>query len=250
MTTQSYGNKIIEGQTMTINLGELKRKRRQPDARKIKKHSDFADRTANKLIVGGTRERTDTGFVVPGYRGKTFETYYETMLAGTSTSTYRHEKKDRTIRVLSGVLFVLASNGGEDTERRAIAGDEIAIDRGTSFRLATSIEPVSMFVCQSAKYAATLELVTDSTLNSKPIPENLLQEPTLGQRISQIDPSQAPTLRKGSKAKEQLVAMHAGRKGGATTIDEPIPGRVGDVSASHGVSPRPSGGKFSEEGAG
>lgn len=235
---------------MTVNLGELKRRRRQPDVRNIKKHSDFADRTANKLIVGGTRERTDTGFVVPGYIGKTFETFYETMLAGTSTATYRHEKKDRTIRVLSGVLFVLASNGGEETQRRAIAGDEIAIERGTAFRLATSKEQVSMFVCQSTKYTAALELVTDSTLNSKPVPDHLLQEPTLGQRISQIDPSQAPTKRRGSKAKEQLAAMRSGRKGGATTFDEPIPGRDGDVSVSHGVSPRPSGGKFSEEGAG
>lgn len=235
---------------MTVNLGELKRRRRQPNVQTIKKHSDIANRSANNLIVGGTRERTETGFVVPGYVGKNFETYYEMMLAGTSTATYRHEKKDRSIRVLSGVLFILASDGTVETERRAIAGDEIAIERGTSFRLATSKEPVSMFVCQSPKYTAALELVTDSTLNSRPVPENLLQEPTLSQRISQIDPSKAPTKRRGSKAKQQLMAQKAGRKGGAATFDEPIPGRVGDVAVSHGVSPRPTGGKFSEEGAG
>ena len=250
MTMQSYGNKIIEGQTMTVNLGELKRRRRQPNVQTIKKHSDIASRSANNLIVGGTRERTDTGFVVPGYVGKTFETYYENMLAGTSTATYRHEKKDRTIRVLSGVLFVLANNGEEETQRRAIAGDEIAIERGTSFRLATSKEPVSMFVCQSAKYSAALELVTDSTLNSKPVPDHLLQEPTLGQRVAQIDPSKAPTRRRGSKAKKQLQAQKARRKGGNPVLDEPIPGRLGDVAVTQGINPRPSGGRFSEEDAG
>ncbi len=86
---------------MTTNLGDLKRKRRQPDPRKIKKHSDIMRRTASSLVVGGGRERTETGFRVPGFQGKTFETYFETMLAGTSTPDYKHEKKDRTIRVLS-----------------------------------------------------------------------------------------------------------------------------------------------------
>jgi mannose-6-phosphate isomerase-like protein (cupin superfamily) len=188
---------------------------------------------------------------VPGYVGKTFETYYETMLAGTSTSTYRHEKKDRSIRVLSGVLFVLAERGGEETQRRAIAGDEIVIERGTAYRLSTSKEPADMFVCQSPKYAAALELVTDSTLTSRPVPENLLQEPTLTQRIANIDPSRGPTKRRGSKAKQQQAAIQKNRKSGAeSSPNDPIPGRLGDVATTEGVSPRPSGGRFSEEGAG
>jgi len=70
---------------MATNLGDLKRKRRQPDPRKIKKHSDIMRRTSASATVGGTREKTETGFVVSGFKGKTFETYYETMLAGTSS---------------------------------------------------------------------------------------------------------------------------------------------------------------------
>jgi len=46
------------------------------------------------------------------------------------------------------------------------------------------------------------------------------------------------------------MAQQAGRKGGATTFDEPIPGRAGDVSTTHGTNPQPSKGKFTEEGAG
>ena len=55
---------------MKTNLGELKRRRRQPDPRKIKKHSDIVRRRAGNVLMGGSRERTDTGFIVRGFQGK------------------------------------------------------------------------------------------------------------------------------------------------------------------------------------
>jgi hypothetical protein len=229
---------------MTTNLGELKRRRRQPDPRKIKKHSDIMLRTASSLIVGGERERTETGFRVPGFQGKTFETYFETMLAGTSTPDFKHEKKDRTIRILSGSLFVLKDEGNGETQRTARAGDEIAFERGTTYRLATSKESVEFFVCQSAKYAATLDTISDSAFVTKEVPDSMLEDQSLVGRMYK-GTGQGQTRRRGSKAKEQQMAMN--RKTTAI-IDEPIPGREGAPTAQ--VNPGPSHGKFSAEGAG
>lgn len=230
-----------------MDIANMKRKRRQPDVRKIKKHSDIMRRQGNHVVVGGAREKTDTGYVVPGFRGKTFETYYETMLAGTSSATYKHEKKDKTLRILSGDLFVLTKDENGENQQRAIAGDEIVLERGTEYRLATSKENVEFFVCQSAKYNAAVQLVTDSSLVARDVSPALLQEPTMQQRISRTRPQDTPTKRRGSKAKKQLMAQRSGRKT-AQIIEEPIPGRAGQVEA--GVSPRPSLGKFSEDGAG
>jgi len=237
---------------MATNLGELKRKRRQPDVRTIKKHSDIMRRRGSRATVGGTREKTNTGYEVRGFQGKTFETYFETMLAGTSTATLRHEKKDRTIRILSGVLYVLTEisedGKGLQNQTKAIPGDEVVFERGTAYRLATSKEDVEFFVCQSAKYAATLEIVDGSSLTSREIDPRLLAEPLAHQRLGG---NEGRTLRRGSKAKQQLAAQRAGRGGPAIT--EPIPGREGTVApppdaatASYGTNPQPTGGKFSD----
>lgn len=229
---------------MTTNLGELKRKRRQPDPRKIKKHSDIMRQTASSLLVGGSRERTETGFIVPGFQGKTFETYFETMLAGTSTPDFKHEKKDRTIRILSGSLFVLKDEGNGETQRTARAGDEISFERGTTYRLATSKENVEFFVCQSAKYAATLDIISDSAFVTKEVPDSMLEDQSLVGRMYKST-GQGQSRRRGSKAKQQQMAAQGKT---VAIIDEPIPGRQGAVTAQ--VNPGPSHGQFDKEGAG
>jgi hypothetical protein len=189
---------------------------------------------------------------VSGYVGKTFETYYETMLGSTSTASLRHDKKDRTVRIITGSLFVLIQK--EDapaTQQRAYAGDEIILERGNTYRLATSKENCEFFVCQSAKYAATLEVVDDTSLTTKEINESLLQEPTLSQIVSQSKPSDGQTRRRGSKAKQQLMAAQRGRNSAQVqnaAPSDPVPGRAGAIEP--GVSPKPSRGRFSEEGAG
>jgi mannose-6-phosphate isomerase-like protein (cupin superfamily) len=230
-----------------MDIANMKRKRRQPDVRKIKKHSDIMRAQRGNVVVGGAREKTDTGYVVPGYKGKTFETYFESMLAGSSTATYKHEKKDKTIRIISGDLFVLTKTDGVEKQQRAIAGDEVVLERGTEYRLATSKEDVEFFVVQSAKYNAAIEIVSESSLVARDVSPELLETPTMQHRINRTRPQDVGTRRRGSKAKQQLMAQRGGRKV-AQVIDEPIPGRVGAVEP--GVSPRPSLGKFSEEDAG
>jgi len=237
---------------MATNMTDLKRRRRQPDVRTIKKHSDIMRRTSGSLVVGGAREKTPTGLVVPGYVGKTFETYYETMLAGTSTASVLHAKKDRTLRILSGTLFILSQKGDEpDVQQKAYAGDEIVLERGTTYRLATSKEDVEFFVCQSAKYAATLEVVDGSSLTTQEINPYLLEEPTHQQRATQSAPRDGQSRRRGSKAKQQLLAQKRGRNSAQvqnSAPNAPIPGRAGAIE--QGVSPKPSRGRFSDEGAG
>lgn len=231
---------------MATNLTDLKRKRRQPDVRKIKKHSDIMRRHSGNVLVGGARERTETGFIVPGYRGKNFETYFETMLAGTATATLYHEKKDRVLRVISGSFFVIIEKDGEQKQSRAIPGDELVFERGTSYRLATAGEDIEFFVVQSPKYAATLEVSGQPVISD--VPSHLLQAPTQSQRLNPNLPKAGPG-RRGSKAKQQLAKQAATRRSAPASTNEPIPGREGHPVADHapaatlGVSPQPSMGK-------
>lgn len=228
-------------------LGNLKTKRRVPNPRTIKKHSDIVRRDNTRLIVGGSREKTETGYIAKGFLGKSFETSFETMLARTATAVLCHPKKDKVIRIISGILFVITKIDGHETQQRFIAGDEIVLERGTTYRLSTAQEDVDMFVANSAKYDIALEVIDSSSLVTQEISPNLLEEPTIHQRIASSRPHEAISLRKGSKAKEQLLAQRTNRKQVQPLVPEPVPGRQG---AMVGKNPRPTAGKFSEDGAG
>ena len=232
---------------MSTKLGNLKRKRRQPEAKKIKKHSDYVNQYSPRVQVGGPREKTDTGYRIEGFSGKSFETYFENMLAGTSGSVLKHEKKDKTVRVLSGILFVSKNDGKITSQIKAIPGDEIILERGTSYRLSTGNEPASFFVCQNAKYSATLEVVVDTTVIGT-VSEELLKEPSPEERLRRSLPHTVGTSRKGSKAKEQLAAVRAARERSRPVQAEKQAEAVSH--ATYGTNPRPGMGNFSAEGAG
>jgi hypothetical protein len=224
----------------------LNRKRHLPDVRTIKKHSDIVGRDpSNMVVVGGTREKTETGYIVKGFSGKSFETYFEYMLPGTSTPLYKHDKKDKTVRLLSGVLFVILKDNDSYKELRAIPGDEIILNRGIEYRLSSSSEPVQLIVCQNAKYNITLKII-DKELISREVSPELLNEPTFEDRLRASRPYDAPSLRKGSRAKEQLQEMRSGRKS-SQVIDKVIPENVTTI---FGKNTRPTSGRFDEEGAG
>ena len=236
---------------MATNLTDLTRKRRKPDPRKIKKHSDIMRRRGTNVNVGGNRQATETGYEVPGFKGKSFETSFEMMLAGTSTATVKHEKKDRTIRVLTGVLYVMLEDAeGKQSQKRAIAGDEVILERGTAYRLATSSENVEMIICQQAKYDATLETLNESTLNGREVPQGLLESTESPAFSGQ---QQQPTRRRrGSRAKEQQK-MFSRNKNASPRVAEPIPGREGHVEPKgeapgvetvFGKNPQPSYGRY------
>lgn len=221
---------------------ELQKRRRTPNPRNIKKHSDIVRRHVQNDVgvIHGEREKTSTGFIVKGFSGKNFETFIQVMMEGTSTPVLKHEKKDRTVRVLSGMLAVIA-----DTPTALNRGQELALERGTEYRLAAPKGDVEFLVCQSANYGATLEVVD----RAEEAPTDINPEQLSGYRSA---PEVAPTQRRGSKAKEQLAAA---------AVEKRTPGQVQQLgkspkagpaaaSAVTGISPRPSMGRFDDSTAG
>lgn len=233
----------------------LKGRRRQPDVRNIKKSSDIRKARSKRLIVGGARLPTATGYKVPGFSGKSFETYFECMLEGTTTPLVMHPKKDRTIRIVSGSAFVVTSITNDDgtvteDQKRVIAGDEVALVRGMTYRIATAGEQVEMFVCQQAKYEAALEVV-EEMMAPVAIPADLLQAPTVHERLVKSRPQEARRPRRGSRAKEQMVAARGGRVSPQVQIQQSnaqtSPEYGGTANA---LNAKPSGGRFDDAGAG
>lgn len=231
---------------MSANLGNLKRKKRPVEARKVKRRSDYMPEYTNRVDVGGPRDKTDTGYAVKGFVGKNFETYFETMLPSTQGPRLHHEKKDKVIRVLNGILNVTSTSGKLTSTNRFIPGDEVTLERGTSYQLSTAKEPTSFFVCQSAKYDATLEVLAEGM--KAEVPPSLLEEPSVDDRMRKSLPHTLGTNRKGSKAKEQLRALQAARN------NRPAPKTVKQseiaAQASYGTNPKPGMGSFDKEGAG
>ena len=89
-----------------------------------------ADRAASPLKVAGQRVPTETGYRVPCYQGKTFETYFEVMLPGSASAFLLHDKKDRSLQLLTGQGFITTETkeAGQKT-RRLIPGDTITLER-------------------------------------------------------------------------------------------------------------------------
>lgn len=221
---------------------ELQKKRRRPVANQIKKHSDIV-RTRVQSDVGvihGEREKTSTGFIVKGFFGKNFETFIQVMMDGTSTPVLRHEKKDRTVRVLSGMLVVVT-----DKPNTLLRGQELALERGTEYRIIAPKGDVEFVVVQSPKYAATLEVVDDSEAAEADInPEELA-----GYRSA---PPMEPTQRTGSKAKEQLARRASQRrtKGQEMQLGKSPSQGPSAATAAQGFNPQPSMGNFDDSTAG
>lgn len=230
----------------------LRPKKRQPDVRKIKKHSDIVrNNPATRLVVGGTREKTSTGYKVRGYAGESFETFYEVFMERTSTDIIK-SAGDRTIRLLSGTLYVIVQNEaaqGTDPARKLIPGDEVAIAKNTPYRIATSTEQAEIFVCQDAGYEDSLEVVAPAAVVTE-VPAHLLQEPSFEDRLRGSKPGEVIPPRRGSKAKEQLQKQMTQREASAQ-LRPPSDKQVPELANREmGLNPRPSGGHFTEEGAG
>jgi len=214
----------------------------QIDPKTIKKHSDIAKVNNNNALVAGDREKTKTGFIVPGYTGPGFETYFEVLMPGAVSDRLRHAKKNRVLRVVSGVGFVISETEGEQKEIKIKPGDEFVCEAGSAYRVCTTNkDPLSLFVVQDSKYLARLEVLEESTLTDA----SSIDEFVSNMRTQSFQDT--TTARKGSKAKEQLVAF---RKGSpvATTETAKAKDSVATVVQSHNV--RPSMGNFDAEGAG
>lgn len=229
------------------------RQRRQINPQTIKKHSDLVSAASHNVFVRGDREKTPTGYRVTGFRGKSFETQYEVMLPGTSTDLVRHEKKDRTVRILSGDGFIITGQGNESKIKRLMPGDEICLERGTPYRITTAAKiPVEMVVCQQAKYELNLE-VLEEVGAAKEVPAEMLEEPSVNVRLASAG-RDFENRRRGSRAIEQSIEAANSRPTGQTISSQSqLTGPVQlpeSAGVAAGVNVRPSGGNFDPSGAG
>lgn len=216
-------------------------RRRMPqiDPKTLKKRSHVRKQLADSVVVLGRREPTETGFVVPGYSGSTFETYFETLLPGSATALMQHPKKVRVVRIVDGTGVVAVCDDGVISERTLNAGDEVVLASGTSYRFATtSGNALSMFVTQSAKYTAKLEILEPATLVE--VPSSVLRP---GNRTPQEPP--VPPRRGSNKARVQQAAR-AGTRLDPSQVIPPAPD-IGVAAVAEVMNVRPSMGAFADE---
>lgn len=140
---------------------------------------------------------TPRGWKVDQFKGKTFEMVFEFICANNSTGEVLHKSKDRSLRVLSGEIFVQI-NGNTARMR---AGHAIALPSKTKYTLATSgTQDAEVIFCQGANYEKGLSQLTEPTLNDfTKMVDAVNTEP---HRV-------APT---SSKAREQAERIEASRR--------------------------------------
>lgn len=235
---------------------DLKRRNKKVSPRNLKKHSDIMSQYNSNLKIPGNRVTTETGYRVEGFKGKSFEVFYEVMLKGTATDFLYHEKKDRTLWFISGDGFVSVDdkeNG--QIVRRIVPGDCVGLPRGTKYQISTtSNSQLEFFAAQSVKYEAALQ-TAEQTGSYKKATEEDLREPSMSERLGE---SPAPSRRpRTSKAAQQQILKSRGKKSPQVEAKENFVVREDAGSSDprqfafqQGKNAQPTGGKFDDEGAG
>jgi len=168
------------------------------DQSKIRKRSDYEYTTrSSEVVIPGDRVLTKTGFTAQSYLGSNFEIRYEAIAAGAATPTFMHPKKDKVIRILSGVGQIIIG----DNMLPLVVGDDLKIPAGTKYRI-TSESDVYLMVIQASKYDAHVE-TDDSTMVTVDM-ENRIQD--IPQPKESLSFNREP-----SKAVEQQLALAASR---------------------------------------
>lgn len=140
-------------------MGRLFQKRKQIDPKTLRKHSRIVNERAESMLVVGERNQTDFGFEIPGHKSKGFETLFMTMMPSATTPTWKHAKKTRVFRVVSGAGHHQKYINDVECETNSIsAGDEIVAEPGDIHRI-TATTKLELFVVQDSKYTASLEEV-------------------------------------------------------------------------------------------
>lgn len=216
------------------------------DPKTFKKHSQIAQRLASNIVVVGKKEKTTTGYRIPGHSCGSFETYFEALLPGTSSDLIKHPKKDRVVRVLTGGGFVVLDDGkNPSVDKKIHPGDEVVLKAGTSYRFATTADQgLELNVTQAAKYEARMEVLEESGATTEVSDEQLVE----AERSLQSTQNH----RKGSKAKQQQARKNSKRvaSGQVFAVDQETT-KVDHGSAAAAImNARPSMGRFDEDGAG
>lgn len=210
---------------------------REIDPKTFKKHSQIVKQHKTIVAVTGVRERTETGYIIPGHSCGDFEIYFEMIMPSASSGLMTHPKKAKAIQVLDGTGAVIVN----DITTKLLPGDQVVLPAGCRYRILTTNTYLSFFVTQGSKYAARLEVLEPA--NSKiDIPSELLTGISPQEKLNLVT---VPT-RRGSKAREQSIARATSARGNQRETAQPL-SRIPDAT---GLNPMPTMGRFSEEGAG
>lgn len=232
---------------MTKVIHQKRRRRAAINPQTIKKHSDIVRENTAATIVVGNRTPTSTGFRVTGYSSKSFETLYENMLPGSSTHTLV-STKTRVLRIIGGAGFLLTeTSDGEVAQHRIIPGEEIVLVPKVAYRITTTSNAgLELAITQSAGYEKSLKVVReDGALVDTP--DSSLHSLSRQEAVTRLERPR----RRGSRAAEQQLALANGtpQQTPAATATKKADASLSGTAVT-GVNPRPSMGRFSEDGAG
>lgn len=216
-------------------------KRRQIDPKTLTKRSQIVrDSGYYSPVVRHGMTQTTTGFIKPGFSDAKFEVHHEIMNSGTCSAKVKHPTKTRTLQIISGPGVVIIEDESETKELKVNAGDSVVLEPNKAYKITTvGRSPLEFVSIQHAKYEARLETLEEAFV-------------TASSEITPLE-SQVPTTprrRLGkSKAVEQAAQLSSAKKNHKTTGEKKAVAEV-MTAAAEGVNPRPSMGRFSNEGAG
>jgi mannose-6-phosphate isomerase-like protein (cupin superfamily) len=205
---------------------QKRKPRRSVEPRVLKK----ANRPDSSVFFAGERTPTETGFRITAYSTPALETFFECFLLGACSPTYRHETLDRVIWVLNGSGYVELN--GE--VHKVDSGDSVVVTAGTTHRILTAANSIlDILACAPGEYQRDLLVVVPSEAPRAPSAADLAET-----RHSETDHVMQP--RRGSKAAFQQSL--SGRKAHRDSSPQ--------VATAPQMNPKPSNGRFDEEGAG
>ena len=223
-----------------------RRRKRQVSPRNMKKHSTIVQqRSANDIVVQGDREETEVGYIIKGFEGKHFETFWEVILDGNASALVRHPAKEKVIRVISGagyaILFKEDEKGKTTTEEIKLnAGDEVVLEPDVAYRLSATSTPLEFFGIQAHKYNKRLHVVEPPVVSTE-----VTVDAFLWNKRDDLEPV-AQRRMNSSKAVDQQ--RNEAKSKGRNVSTAYIPSTGGEQA---GLNPKPGGGRqFDEAGAG
>jgi len=123
----------------------------------------------------GVRNPTVAGYKIEGHSGAHFETYFETVVKGSTTDAVFHKTKTRTVWAVRGTGCVALVLNGETTQQDLREGSSLTLDPGSIYRIcANKGVDLNLVIVQDAKYEARLDVVEESSAPAKVSPDILI----------------------------------------------------------------------------
>ena len=186
-------------------------RRPQIDPKTLRKHSRIVEKRQEPTVVAGDRIQTDFGFYIDGHKSKAFETKFMLLMPSAMTPKWLHEKKSRVLRVVGGVGHVQTFvEDGTTTVRPVTIGDEVVLEAGTTYRIASSPAKLEFYVIQDAKYESSLQELEPASVAT--VTAEDLQSISVADKAHQttLTMGMADRTQRRSRAREQLEAQRRG----------------------------------------